>query len=328
MSHFLVIHPASRLRLVPQTLMPGESISSLVDRQAQLWGVSRKQLAYQAASISGLRAKRDMDCCRDDDFLDMYAEKTGIDRQTLKTHRAQRSYPLMFPRLRYAYCPMCFEEDASAGYTPYFRLDWARIFLTHCRLHSCPLFRWPHVLPDGTRKLPHGWFLGEGQDQRTLPQFRKDLILATKYARGVRPKKSSSVDAWNTLTRFEAWLYRLGIGAPEFVGHDEPRWSIESDIVKQISMMARSTTVNGRLLIGESKAISFEEQRVMSFAFKAVKIYKRDLICRYLSADWRDLRCGLQSMACRRAVLFMGARSFGCAENLGGGIKRFAKLAQ
>ena len=141
MSH-LIAPLSSGPRLVPQTPLPGESISSLVDHQAQLWGVSRRELMYQTASTSGLIAKRDLDICTDD-FLDIYARKTGINRQALETHRAESSRSLMFPRLRYAYCPMCFEEDASVGCTPYFRLDWARLFLTHCQRHGCPLFRWP-----------------------------------------------------------------------------------------------------------------------------------------------------------------------------------------
>lgn len=295
--------------------MPGESLSSLFDRQAQLWGVSRRELMYQTASISGLIAKRDMDVCKGD-FLDIYAEKIGINPQTLKAHRAEESYPLMFPRLRHAYCPMCFEEDALAGCTPYFRLDWARIFLSHCQRHSCPLFRWSLISTDGTRRLPHEWFMGEGPNQRGLPQFRQDLMLAKAYAREVRPKKPNSIEVWNTLIRFEAWLYRLGIGAPQHRADDARRMTIERNVMDHTVTLARSETANGRLLVDESQAISFEDQRVMSFAFRLFPSrYGESRIVRDDTPRQVILSSEIQSMACRRAVLYMVARSFRGTEN-------------
>lgn len=294
---------SKHLKLVPQSLMPDESISSLVDRQAQLWGVSRKELVYQAAFISGLIAHKDLDVCKADDFLDIYARKTGIDRRLLESHRAQISRPLVSPGLRYAYCPMCFHEDASAGHTPYFRLDWARIFLTHCQRHGCPLFRWLCVSPDSTRKLPHGWFVGEGPDQRSIPQFRRDLMLARAYAYGVRPRSPTSIKAWNTLKDFEAWLYQIAAGAPFFRTVEGHVGLIERDVMDRAVTLARSATANGRLLVEESDAILFEDQRVMSFAFKVARV-------RESNPAWRDLRSGIQSIACRRAVLHAVAREY------------------
>lgn len=193
---------------------------------------------------------------------------------------------------------------------------WARIFLSHCQRHSCPLFRWPHVSTDGMRKLPHEWFMGEGPNQRGLPQFRQDLMLAKAYARGVRPKKPNSIEVWNTLIRFEAWLYRLGIGAPKHLAYDNRRWTIERNVMDHTVTLARSETANGRLLIDESKAISFEDQRVMSFAFRVFKYDRvRSLIVRQGTPSQVILSSGIQSIACRRAVLCMVARSFRDAES-------------
>ncbi|MBB6188016.1 TniQ family protein [Rhodanobacter sp. MP7CTX1] len=298
MDNYLATPQSRRLKLVPQVLMPGESISSLVDRQAQLWGVLRKELVYQAAFISGLVALKDLDVCKEGGFLDIYAQKTGIDRRLLEIHRAQVSSPLVSQRLRYPYCPMCFHEDASAGHIPYFRLDWARIFLTHCQRHGCPLFRWSRVSSDGTRKLPHGWFIGEGPDQRSLPQFRQDLMLARAYAFGARPRAPSSIEAWNRLKNFEAWLYQTGVCAPICRVLDDRARSIERDVMEHAVTLARSATANGRLLVEESDAVSFEDQRVMSFTFKESPV-------RDSNPAWRDLRSGIQSIACRRAVLFI-----------------------
>lgn len=304
MVSYLATPQSRRLKLVRQVLMPGESISSLVDRQAQLWGVLRKELVYQAAFISGLVALKDLDVCKEDSFLDIYAEKTGIDRRLLESHRAQVSSPLVSQGLRYAYCPMCFHEDATAGHTPYFRLDWARIFLTHCQRHGCPLFRWSRVSSDGTRKLPHGWFVGEGADQRSVPQFRRDLMLARAYAYGVRPRRPSSIEAWNRLKNFEAWLYRIGVGAPIHQVMEARGRSIERDVMERAVTLARSASANGRLHVEESEAVLFEDQRVMSFTFNTARV-------RDSNPAWRDLRSGIQSIACRRSVLYSVALRLG-----------------
>lgn len=278
--------------------MPDESISSLVDRQAQLWGVTRKDLVYQAASvIHGVLAMKDLDTCRMGDFLGIYAQKIGIKREVLERHCVDRSGPLVRPTERDAYCPICFHEDASAGYTPYFRLDWARIFLTHCRVHGCPLFRWPRVSSDGTRRLPHEWFMGEEPEAPTLPYFQQDLRLARGYTYGVRPNKLESKDMWGTVKRFEAWLYDLGVGAPNYRAIHERGGSIESTVMQRAVTLTRDATKNGRLWISDAEALSFEDQRVMSFAFKTGRPAAT-------SPTWRNLRAGTRSIACRRAVLY------------------------
>lgn len=296
MSSYLMTPQATRLKLVPQIPMPGESISSLIDRQAQFWGVFRKELVHQAACINGMLALRDLDVCKKGDFLDIYAQKTGIDREMLEVLRAKRPEMLIRPTWRHAYCPICFFEDASAGHTPYFRLDWARIFLTHCRRHECPLFRWPRVSPDGTRKLPHGWFVGEGPDLRALPQFRRDLMLAKAYAYGIRPKRPESRMIWNTLKCFEARLYELGVGAPNHLIDDARCRSIEYEAMRKIFTLAQFVTANGRLQTDESSVLSFGDPRVMSYAFKTARVHPSN-------PPRIGLRPGVQSIACRRAVL-------------------------
>jgi len=300
MADLLTTPLSRRLRLARQTPMPGESISSMVDRQAQLWGVLRWDLLDQAAFIDGWLARKDLDVCRKGDFLDIYAQKTGIERQELEAHRAEWPDPLIRSTWRHAYCPICFFEDASAGYTPYFRLDWARIFLTHCRKHACPLFQWPRVSQDGTRKLPHGWFVGEGPKAHALPQFEQDLILARTYACGACPKAIGSKEAWDTLRCFEAWLYDMDVGAPRHRKDDQFR-SIERDVLCKTVELARFATTHGRLQTDMSDVPAFEEQRVMSFAFKTARVHTSN-------PAWRDLRSGLGSIARRRAVLVSVAK--------------------
>lgn len=287
-----------RLKLVPQTPMPGESISSLVDRQAQLWGIRRRDLVYQVAPVAdGMLAMKDLDACRKGDFLDIYARTVGIERQVLESHRAARTEPLVRVMERNAYCPMCFHEDMSAGHTPYFRLDWARIFLTHCPMHGCPLFRWPLLSADGTRRLPHEWFMGESSGVPRLPQLLQDLRLAHGYAYGIRPMKPEVREAWSAVRRFEAWLYDLGAGEPNYRETNGRGRSIEWEVLHRAVELTRDAIKSGHLWEDEAEEISSEGQRLMSFAFRVARTDTA-------RPTWRNLRSGIRSIACRRAVMY------------------------
>lgn len=284
-----------RPRLVPQTLMPGESISSLVDRQAQIWGVRRWDLLNQVGSIDGWLARRDLDACRKGNFLDIYARETGIGRQELEASCAQRPAPLMRPSWRHAYCPICFSEDASAGYTPYFRLEWARIFLTHCRTHGCPLFEWFRVSWDGERKLPHEWYVGKGPEAPAMPEFKKDLALARAYVCGDHPRAAGSRGLWEALKCFEGRLFEADIGAPHYSTTSRDPIS-ESDLMRKAVGLVRGAVTTGSLQMGLPDGAAFEDLRVVSSVFKTARVHTS-------SPAWRDLRSGVRSIACRRALL-------------------------
>jgi hypothetical protein len=141
-------------------------------------------------------------------------------------------------------------------------------------------------------------------------------MLAKTYSREVRPRKQNSIEAWKALIRFEAWLYRLGVGAPKHQPYDTRCWNVERDVMDQAVTLARSEIVNGRLVIDESKAISFEDQRVMSFAFRLFPSrYGGSRIVRDRTPRQVIFASEIQSLACRRALLYMLARSFRCTEN-------------
>lgn len=296
MANFFAPHLPLRPRLAPQTLMPGESISSLVDRQAQIWGVRRWDLLNQVGSIDGWLARKDLDACSKGDFLDIYARDTGIGRQELDASRAQRPAPLMRPSWRHAYCPICFSEDASAGHTPYFRLEWARIFLTHCRTHGCPLFDWFRISWDGERKLPHEWYVGKGPEAPVMPQFEKDLALARAYACGDHPRAAGSMRLWETLKRFEEQLFEADIGAPQHTTRNRNPIP-ELNLMRKAVGLVRGAVTTGSLQAGPPDGVAFEDQRIVSFLFKTARVHTS-------SPAWRDLRSGVRSIACRRALLF------------------------
>jgi hypothetical protein len=279
--------------------MPGESISSLVDRQAQLWGITRGDLVYQVANLHGTLANRDLDVCKFDTFLDVYTEKVGIGREVMEAHRAQRSEVLLRPTGRLAYCPICFEEDFSAGHTPYFRLDWARIFLTHCRKHRCPLFDWPRVASDGTRLLPSAWFLYPWLTKRKprgtrYQQYWRDLTLAKHYACGPTLSCQQSTHKWSGLISFEELMYQESIGSPVYSRNSNGKLS-EDDLMKRSVLLKRAAVSDGKLPIVDKAP--FKDPRVMHFVFRRETLH-------HVSPSWRDIRSGMQSIACRRAVIY------------------------
>ncbi|GLQ91988.1 TniQ family protein [Dyella acidisoli] len=290
---------APRLRLAPQVLMPGETISSLVDRQASLWGVSRIDLMNQVDPPSAL-GRRDVDVRLPlDKFLDHYATKIGQTSAALSGALAHYGSHIVFMSYRNAYCPICFFEDAASGYTPYFRLDWARVFLTHCRQHGCPLFPWPKTAPSGFRRLPHQWFMGQGPALDDCPQFMQDLTLAKMYAYGIRPKTPPSIDAWRRVCHFEEWLYQRSVGALQICEQRRGVSSLEQEVVHRAAALAQSTRLHGRLKL-EGRDGSFEEPRVMTFVMDVGKE----------RADrWLELR-GFRSIAKRRALMYATSFDF------------------
>lgn len=289
---------SERVQLAPQNLMPGESISSLVDRQAQQWGITRSDLVYQVANLHGTLANKDLDVSKYDTFLSIYSEKTGIGREVLEAHRAQRSQVLLRPTRRYAYCPICFEEDLLAGHIPYFRLDWARIFLTHCRKHRCPLFDWPRVAADGTRLLPSAWFLYSWLTKRKphgakYRQCRDDLALATQYSPGSQRLCQPSAYLWHRLVAFEELMYQENVGPPTHSRNGTGN-VFENNLVKKAGLLKRSAIASGKPSI--PREIHFKDRRVMDVSIRSESLHRG-------IPSWGDLRHGWQSMPHRRAFM-------------------------
>jgi hypothetical protein len=290
---------SERVQLAPQSIMPGESISSLVDRQAQLWGLSRRNLVDQLASFHGLLARRDLDACKDDAFLDIYAERTGISRATLEAHRAQRWAPLLPPTHRNAYCPMCFQDDLLAGNTPYFRLDWARIFLTHCRKHRCPLFDWHRSASDGTRTLPPALLPYAGpsrtksrQDERL--QIHENFALANDYSSKSQRINQRSKAKWDKLMSFEENIYDKDIFYHGYA-QDGAEALSERNLVKRAALLQRTAFANGHFTF--PREVIPDEKRLLLFRHKGLAAYKT-------APTSRALKPGSLSIIFRRSIIF------------------------
>ena len=177
-------HPCRLLPLLPGD---GESLSSLLDRQAQCWGTTRRQMMLQVSPLQCMSAG-DVDLMEAEGFLGDYAAACGLPVEALASHRAERKDHLLPQHLRIAYCPICFAERLEQGQAPYFRLDWARRLLTHCLIHRCPLFPWGSSNSEGRRRMPANWLDGNPARPVYVRNFREHLAKARDFAPGALPK--------------------------------------------------------------------------------------------------------------------------------------------
>jgi len=296
----LICVSGMRVRLVPQTLRENESLSSFIDHQAQLWGLSRSALTLQVSPIPALAVLKDLDACRSSKFLNDYATACGTDATELRARRVDYPPALIGQRARHAYCPLCFEEDLNRNGVPYFRVDWARMLLTHCAVHKCPLFRWHECTRDGLRKLPHAWFMGERAKPGELLWYNSDLKKAAAYAEGSRPRTAESTALWKTLVEFESTLYRTGVGSPWYRSRRNLD-SLEDRIMRLAVKLVRPVDGYPERSLIKTIQPSYEDHDMLSFTLRR----HRD---RSMDPSWRELRGALTSLPCRRAVLLVVAQ--------------------
>ncbi|MGA7438938.1 MAG: TniQ family protein [Luteibacter sp.] len=123
-----------KLRIAPPGA--GESLSSVVDRAAGLFNVARSNILRQLG-------------CAGDPDLDIGSESVlgGLSRamslsiedlaDICLTHGREQQFVRRVER--FAYCPLCMADDVQSGSVPWFRLDWSRLWMTHCACHGTPL---------------------------------------------------------------------------------------------------------------------------------------------------------------------------------------------
>lgn len=296
----LICVSGMRVKLVPQSLREDESLSSLIDHQAQLWGLGRMALAFQVSPVAALAVLKDLDACRSNTFLNDYAVACGTNAAELRSRRVDYPPVLIGQRARHAYCPLCFEEDLNRNEIPYFRVDWARMLLTHCTVHKCPLFRWYACTRDGLRKLPHAWFMGERAKTNELLWYRSDLKKAAAYEAGCCPSTAESIALWKTLIEFESTLYRIGVGSPWYRSRHDPS-RLEDRVMRLAVKLVRPVDGYPERSLVKTTQPNYEDHDVLSFTLRR----HRD---RSMDPSWRELRGALTSLPCRRAVLLMVAQ--------------------
>jgi hypothetical protein len=289
------------LRFHCNPLEPGESLSSGIDRAASLWGVSRVHVVKMLGHHSSVRRNRDLDAGDPDRVCTTYPAATGMSPSRLQEYLARRPEVLVGTHQRYAYCPLCFCEDRLQGKVPFFRLDWARVFLTHCHKHKCPLFPWRTVRYDGSRKLPHAWFFKIGEKEwREGIWFDRDLEKAEKYETGELPRSRESRVAWNALVAFETDLFESIIGDPV------SRPPLEGDPLREGRLKNRLVELiqprEGKVenCLAAMVRPAFEDHEILAFTLRAYRY-------RVATLSWNTLRNVLGHLACRRAALLLAS---------------------
>lgn len=193
---------------------PGESLSSCLDRASSLWNVSRQALIHDSTGMR-LGEFGDPDGVPILNTRHVLASALGIStrRLTQFTVVPDRTLVLMAPIIRHAYCPLCFEEDLLNSRVPSFRLDWGRLWLTHCRTHFTPLFNWEATSHLGDRRIPHVCFMHRPLRDAESTWLNSHLRRARRYAR-VDWMHDEAYRPWRTLLAFENSLFHANVGDP------------------------------------------------------------------------------------------------------------------
>lgn len=210
----------SCLRLHSDPPHPDESISSAIDRAASLWGLRRREVLLY---LGHRHTCYDFDALIPASMLASMSNAFGVELQSLSSIAVPkcRRNVLAHPKYRTAYCPLCFEEDWRSGITPYFRLDWGRLFASHCRVHETPLFEWQDLSSGGQRRLPHAcylpfseaaylWFDGEAK----LPSWMDANLRAACYWQSSLATDPGTYELWKALIKVEELWWNEGLGDP------------------------------------------------------------------------------------------------------------------
>lgn len=126
-----------------------ETISSVLDRAANFWGIDRPSLLAAVGASS---------CGEDDDApspitLGAIAEMTGFPPASLAPLTVPDSAQQLQTGHRGGYCPRCWADDVAQQREPYFRRSWASCAALACDLHGNLLYAW-EVDNGGLRRPP------------------------------------------------------------------------------------------------------------------------------------------------------------------------------
>lgn len=129
----------------------GESVSSVLDRAASLYGTTRacllSELRYRYAEAGDDSWSKDIDVTPPSWLVTGLADQFDCNPEDIEVLKLHGSAWLLEPQNRDVYCDFCFGEDYREIGTVYFRKQWALSFLTHCPRHRMPLSHWTNFVP-------------------------------------------------------------------------------------------------------------------------------------------------------------------------------------
>ena len=209
------------VRLRAEAPHADESISSAMDRAASLWGMGRREMLRQ---LGHAPKNREFDAVVSMPLLETLSHAFGMDRAGLEALAVpkERLGILVAPRIRHAYCPICFDSDWRSGTTPYFRLNWGRLLASHCRVHRAPLFEWGALSYEGYRLLPHAYYLPFDSAADLPPWIDANLREALAWQQ-VASTPSDTHELWMALMKVEDAWWGEGLGDPHKAVTEEVR---------------------------------------------------------------------------------------------------------
>lgn len=277
-----------------------ESLSSALDRAASLWGITRREVLRYLGHAR--RQREDFDGALAGPLLQSMAHAFNMNPADLASRnvRKARLEVLLAPRLRHAYCPLCFENDWFSGITPYFRLDWGRFWMTHCRVHATPLFEWMALSGYGDRRLPHAYFLPYDASASLSYWIAVNLREARAWQSSV-PQGSEAYDLWRALIKAESDWWSAGIGDPCVVPQGV---AVASEhVFADLAPLFLTARTSGQLCLAEALHVPRYQHHVFG--------YDRRRQGREVNGSFKRLRWRLSSIQARRIVLILVAHTLG-----------------
>lgn len=208
-----------RLLIVPPE--PDETITSVLDRAATLYGTTRGELVWELKRNWGsleqdkLWTNADLDVDPPRSLIRALARALECSDDLIGDLRLASSKWLLDPASRRAYCEKCFDEDIARTGSVYLRHDWAFSFVTHCRRHKVPLSSLSYTFRRGVyaeRELPIMQRLKRKQPYNPV-RFASNNSSLVLYGASDESVLAFE-EIWKRLCRFESRLLKSCFSSP------------------------------------------------------------------------------------------------------------------
>lgn len=290
----------SSLRLRAAVPHTDESLSSAIDRVASLWSVSRQELLRQ---LGHAPSAEELDAIVSRPLLESMARAFGTESCVLEALAVPRDRleVLVAPRIRHAYCPLCMEDDWRSGHTPYFRLDWGRLWLTHCRVHQTPLFEWMGRSFYGQRRLPHEFHLPYDALAK-LPVWINNHVREARAWRNAAMMGDPSHDLWRALIKVESAWWAAGVGEPRSGTTAAPLR--RERILSKLAVLFLATPHSAQPCLAGRLHVPAHQHHVLGYD-------RRRHRSSVGNPGWQLFRATVPVLPARRAVLILTAHTLG-----------------
>lgn len=273
---------------------PDESLSSVLDRACGLFNICRAGVIRQMIHVNSC----DFDA-PPQKVCEALASATQTSYEAMQrlSVPAERAWMLVKRADRDAYCPLCADEDIASGMVPYFRLDWSRLWVTHCHIHGTPLMQWRDMSSTGQRMIAHAFYVGGA----SLPRW----FDANREAARAWIESSARSDAfalWRAIRAVQAGWMSEGVGDPRRIpGDAAARKEVHVGRLAKGFMALRR---GDRACLGSLLAVSVEQSHILTYRYRRPQ-------SRFTVHSIRDVRAILTDVHARHLVTALVGWAFG-----------------